>query len=140
MRATICQRTKMLEAWLKDVEGANKVDQSLKNSEGKTLLMLFVEHLDTTLTSKMVKLLCKTVDVKICINEVNNEGNTALLMAASLGKWAVVRDLLTNPALKIYPEEEDGLETDDDGLQGVIDLHKTNSAGQTALVTLMLMR
>ena len=71
MKAAICQRTTMLEAWLADIEGAQKVDQSLQNNEGKTLLMLFMEHLDQSYTSKMTKLFCKTVDVRDCINNVN---------------------------------------------------------------------
>ena len=102
MKATICQRTKMLETWLYDVDGAQRVEQSLKNKEGKTLLMLFIEHLDTPLTSKMTKLLCKTVNIRECVNDVNVEGNTALLMACSQSKWGLVRELLTNPGLKIW--------------------------------------
>jgi len=140
MKAAICQRTTMLEAWLADVEGAQNVDQSLQNNEGKTLLMLFVEHLDQCYTSKMTKLLCKTVDVRDCINAVNKEGNTAILMAASQSKWVLVKELLTNPGLRIIPNDEEGVETDDDGYQGSVDLHKTNSSGQTALVVILLAR
>ena len=140
MKAAICQRTQMLEAWLADVEGVQQVDQSLKNKEGKTLLMLFIEHLDSPLTSKMTKLLCKTANLRDVVNEVNNEGNTALLMAASEAKWVLVKELLTNRALKICPDDDEGIETDEDGLQGCIDLHKTNSAGQTLLVVILLTR
>ena len=140
MKAAICQRTTMLEAWLADIEGAQRVDQSLQNNEGKTLLMLFMEHLDQCYTSKMTKLLCKNVDVRDCINDVNKEGNTAILIAASQSKWGLVKELLTNPGLRIIPNDEEGVETDDDGFQNCVDLHKTNSSGQTALVVILLAR
>ena len=140
MKAVICQRTKMIEAWMADVEEAQYVDQTLSNNEGKTLLMLFIEHLDTPLTSRMTKTLCKTVNVRDCVNDVNKDGNTALLLAASQSKWIIVKELLTHRGLKICPEEGEGIETDEDGLQGCIDLHKTNSSGQTLLVVILLTR
>ena len=142
MKATICQRAKMIEAWLSDPEEARKVDQSLKNKEGKTLLMLFIEHLDGPLTSKMTKMLCKTVDNRDCVNEANDSGNTALLAAVSQSKWASVKELLTNPGLKMDPGEDifEDIETDDEGLQGCVDVHKANSSGQTALIVILLTR
>ena len=140
MKAVICHRAQMLEAWLADVEGAQIVDQSVKNNEGKTLLMLFIEHLDSSLTSKMTNLLCKTVNTRDCVNDVNKEGSTAVMMAASQTKWGLIKELLTNPGLKIIPEEGEGVETDEDGFQGCVDLHKANSSGQTALVVILLAR
>ena len=140
MKAVICQRTKMIEAWMADGEEAQCVDQTLQNNEGKTLLMLFIEHLDSPLTSRMTKTLCKTVNVRDCVNDVNKDGNTALLLAASQFKWVIVKELLTHRGLKICPDEGEGIETDEDGLQGCIDLHKTNSSGQTLLAVILLTR
>ena len=44
MSAAICGRSKMLETFLRDVQRAQLVDLSLVNLEGKTLLMLIIEH------------------------------------------------------------------------------------------------
>ena len=46
MRAVICGSIKILEAWLKTKENAQKVDQTLANKEGKTLLMLYVQYMN----------------------------------------------------------------------------------------------
>jgi hypothetical protein len=48
MSAAICGRSKMLETFLRDVERAKQVDLSLVNLEGKTLLILLIEHIPGT--------------------------------------------------------------------------------------------
>jgi hypothetical protein len=48
MSAAICERSKMLETFLRDVQRAKLVDLSLVNLEGKTILMLIIEHIQGT--------------------------------------------------------------------------------------------
>ena len=128
MLATICKRVKMLEAWLKDKEGAQKVDMTLKNNEGKTLFMLFIEFLDM----HMAKLLLRTVNLRQAVNEVNSDGHTALTAAVANSKWKVVEELLTNVNLQ-SPNEENELE-------GCVDVHIPNSSGLSALTSMLVAR
>ena len=76
MRAVISKRLKILEAWLFNKENAKIVDQSLKNKDGKTLVMLFVEHITQP---QYLRMLLNTVDAKSCINATDKHGNTALI-------------------------------------------------------------
>ena len=76
MRAVISKRLKILEAWLFNKEKAKLVDQNLKNKDGKTLVMLLVEHITQP---QYLRILLNTVDAKSCINATDKHGNTALI-------------------------------------------------------------
>jgi len=60
MRATLLGRTKMLETFLQDSEQARGVDLSLVNDDGKTLLILFVQHVEGTALKVKYVFLIKT--------------------------------------------------------------------------------
>jgi ankyrin repeat protein len=124
MKVISCGRFQMAEACLQDERLASKLDVSAKNNEGNTLLMLLIQHMD----DKLVNLLVGLVDVRPCLNEVNSDGNTALLLAATLGKWSIVQSLLENESLKGKAAGEG------------VDVHKANKEGLTCLVLILLAR
>lgn len=99
MCAVLFKRFKILETWLKDKELVKKVDLNLVNDEGKTLLMLFLEHSHL----KMFRMFLHTAEegAKKSINKVDNDNNTALLLASQMGKWAFAKEILINKGLKI---------------------------------------
>ena len=99
MCAVLFKRFKILETWLKDKELVKKVDLNLVNDEGKTLLMLFLEHSHL----KMFRMFLHTAEegAKKSINKVDNDNNTALLLASKMGKWAFAKEILINKGLKI---------------------------------------
>ena len=101
MCAVLCKRFKILETWLKDKELVKKVDLNLVNDEGKTILMLLLEHSHL----KMFRMFLHTADAKKSINKVDNDSNTALLLASQMGKWAFVKEILINRGLKIQGKE-----------------------------------
>jgi hypothetical protein len=80
MRAVICKRLKILEAWLFDKELSQTTNQNFripreKNNAGKTLVMLFVEHLTQPQYLKI--LLSTKIDdtlMKSYINATDNGG------------------------------------------------------------------
>ena len=75
MCAVLCKRFKILETWLKDKELVKKVNLNLVNNEGKTILMLLLEHSHL----KMFRMFLHTAeDAKKSINKVDNDNNTAL--------------------------------------------------------------
>lgn len=125
MSAVVLNRVRILEAWLRNKEKAKSVDLTLVNKEGKTLVMLFIEHL----TSQYLKVLLSTVDAKHVINHEDKNGDSALLLASKLGKWDMVRELLINNGLKIGQTEED--------MEGTVDVHARNRDGLTALTLQM---
>ena len=55
MHAVIHKKVKLLTYWLKDPREASLIDMRTKNREGKTLFMLFVEHLDINMVRLLVK-------------------------------------------------------------------------------------
>ena len=126
MCAVIGKKLKILDAWLKDKERAKAVDQTLANNEGKTLVMLFIEHLP----HQYLRYLLNTVDTKASINQVDKNGNTALLMASQMSKWTWIKELLINPGVKIGDTEDD--------LEGTVDVHPTDKTGLSALTIQML--
>ena len=128
MRAVICGSVKILEAWLKDKDNARKVDQTLANKEGKTLLMLYVQYMNHI----QLRVLLNTVDAKPCINLKDQNGDTAMLIATRLSKWAVAKELITHYGLKVGECEDD--------MEGTVDLHPLSSEGQSALTMQMLAR
>ena len=80
MKAVICKRLKILEAWLLNKELSQTTDQNFripreKNNVGKTLVMLFVEHLTQP---QYLKILLNTkIDdtlMKSFINSTDNGG------------------------------------------------------------------
>ena len=99
MCAVLFKRFKILETWLKDKELVKKVDLNLVNDEGKTLLMLLLEHSHL----KMFRMFLHTAEegAKKSINKVDNDNNTALLLASQMGKWAFAKEILINKGLKI---------------------------------------
>ena len=128
MRAVICGSVKILEAWLKDKESARKVDQTLANKEGKTLLMLYVQYMNHI----QLRVLLNVIDAKPCINQMDSNGDTAMLIATKLSKWALAKELISHYGLKVG-------ECDDE-LEGTVDLHPLSSEGQSALTMQMLAR
>ena len=129
MRAVICKRLKILEAWLLNKEKAKTIDQRLKNNDGKTLVMLFVENLTQP---QYLKIFLNTVDAKSCINMTDKHGNTALLIASQMSKWSMAKELICNNGLKDGETEED--------MVGTIDLHPFDQDGYSALTIQMLAR
>ena len=85
MRAVICKSDKLIEAWLKDKSLVAKVDLTLTNGEGKTLLMLFLEHS----SMRMFRLFLNSVNARDCVNMKDYDGHTALLQASVMGKTCV---------------------------------------------------
>ena len=80
MKAVICKRLKILEVWLLNKELSQTTDQNFripreKNNAGKTLVMLFVEHLTQP---QYLKILLNTkIDdtlMKSYINATDNGG------------------------------------------------------------------
>ena len=128
MRAVICGSVKILEAWLKDKDNARKVDQTLANKEGKTLLMLYVQYMNHI----QLRVFLNVIDAKPCINQMDSKGDTAMLIATKLSKWAVAKELLSHYGLKVGDC--------DDELEGTVDLHPLSSEGQSALTIQMLAR
>ena len=122
MLATANKRRELLELWLE--QGAKCSGyQGLKmmtarNSSGHNLFMLVLLHLDTDLIRSFIKL----TDLTLCIDQCDNEGNNALLIAAMAEKWEI---------LKIILEDEKIREL-------AIDVHPKTKDGHTALVLVLL--
>lgn len=125
MSAVVLNRVRILEAWLLNKEKAKTLDLTLVNKEGKTLVMLFIEHL----TSQYLKVMLNTIDAKHVINHEDKNGDSALLLASKLGKWDMAREILINNGLKNGQTEED--------MEGTVDVHARNRDGLTALTLQM---
>ena len=61
MHAVIHKKVKLLTYWLKDPREASLIDMRTKNREGKTLFMLFVEHLDINMVRLLVKVKARSL-------------------------------------------------------------------------------
>ena len=110
----------MAEACITDQKVSANLDFSAKNHEGNTILILCIQHMDGKLFDQLVN--HQSSKVSESINEVNSDGNTALHVATTLGKWSIVQRLLEN-----------------ESISGV-DVHKANKAGLTCLVLTLLAR
>ena len=120
----------MLTFWLKDKKESSRIDLSHKNREGKTLLMLFVEHLDIN----MVRFLLKSLDVRPFVNDENEDGQTVLLSAVSASNWRLAEELMSNANLRNAVPDDLG-ET-----RGCIDVHPMGLTGLSALAQLIVNR
>ena len=107
------------------------MDLGHRNREGKTLLMLFVDHLDIN----MVRLLLKSLDVRPFINDENEDGQTVLLSAVAASNWRLAEELLTNANLRNALPDGDPGET-----RGCIDVHPMGLTELSALAQLIVTR
>merc|ERR1719270_754296 len=88
-----------------------------KNSEGHNLFMLVIMHLETDIVQKFIS----TFDLASCIDQKDNEGNNALLLAASSEQWLVLTNILSNNKLEEF----------------AIDIHPKNKEDYTTLVVVL---
>eukprot|EP00095_Tigriopus_kingsejongensis_P006851 maker-scaffold176_size284796-snap-gene-0.15 protein:Tk06851 transcript:maker-scaffold176_size284796-snap-gene-0.15-mRNA-1 annotation:"hypothetical protein COCHEDRAFT_1105320" len=122
MKAAQCGHEYLVQSALK-VAGP-KIVAEQTNKEGDTLIMLAIQTFDET----VVRPLIEGIDHKKAINVPNKLSMTALVLAATLNKWSLVRFLLDTEFLK------------DDKGNGIIDVHLQDRGGQTPLVLVLLTR
>ena len=124
MKAVSGSQMQMLDEVMKKPDLLCKVDPNIKNNDSSNLLMLCIKYMDEDLIKKLVDLL----DLKACLNDVNSDGMTPILLAASLGKWNIMRLLLESAKLR------------DENDEGCVDVHKLDKDGHSCLVKLIVVR
>merc|ERR1712106_330090 len=110
MAAAKNKQNGMLTSWLATQKNkhANLMLMTAQNSQGFNLFMLVLLHMDDTVIKKFIE----TVDLASCIDQVDTEGNNALLHVASLGKWEILRQILCDSKLEeiafdVHPKNKD---------------------------------
>ena len=117
MVAALHRQTEILSDWLEKSSVTNILLLAAQNSQGLNLFMLVLTHLEDSFIERFID----KVDLSSCIEQKDKEGNNALLHAATLGKWEILKKILTNPNLDDY----------------AFDIHARNKNEYTALVILL---
>ena len=114
MAAAMAKQNGMIKSWLQ--KQSNKptslMVMAAQNSQGYNLFMLVIMHLQT----EVIKYFISTVDLDSCIDQMDKEGNNALLLAATMEQWEVLKCILSNNklenlAIDIHPKNKDGYTT-----------------------------
>merc|ERR1712050_192882 len=110
MSAAINKQSSMITSWLASQRNkhANILLMAAQNNQGFNLLMLVISHLEEPIVLKFIE----TIDLSSCIDQVNSLGNNAILLAATLGKWEVLKQILSNSKLEdlafdVHPKNKD---------------------------------
>merc|ERR1712106_407091 len=110
MAAAINKQNGMITSWLASQRNkhTNIMLMAAQNTQGLNLLMLVLTHMEEQVIKKFIE----TIDLSTCIDQVDTLGNNALLLAASLGKWEVLKQILSNSKLEdlafdVHPKNKD---------------------------------
>ncbi|XP_040571104.1 uncharacterized protein [Lepeophtheirus salmonis] len=129
MTAAIRGSSKMLESWFSSTSKvSDSVDLSASNTEGDTLLSLFIKNIPDkhSLASFLF-----SVDLKTIANQPNSSSEYPITIAIQKENWDVVSILLSHPNLRNKIGEEE--------TEGVIDVHvivpKTGFSPLTSILT-----
>merc|ERR1719228_2624223 len=97
MAAARSKQNGMLTSWLAKQKNRNTnlMLMTAQNNQGLNLFILVLLHLEDNVIKKFIE----NIDLTCCIDQVDSNGNNALLHAASLGKWEIIRNILTDTKL-----------------------------------------
>merc|ERR1712083_968201 len=96
------------------------IQQTVRNFVGENLLMIVIQNME----DYVIKNFIDNVDLVECMDQVDNDGDNALLIAANLGKWNVLNWLLTSDKLEDI----------------VFDVHPVGKGGRSVLVLTLMER